>query len=122
MEEHTPWVFSWQHRPAFTSPQLHSRLWSWPGLLELPGSFHDVATASSGHSPAGFAACSTPPSVSPAPGRDIEPGVSDGIFGPGEKIYFENISNCGKYFSLPRSQVCPSVPSEVSDSRQRPFL
>ena len=51
----------------------------------LPGSFHDVATASSVRSPADFAVYLTPPSVSPAPGHGIEQGVSDGISGPGER-------------------------------------
>ena len=122
MEEHTPWVFRWQHRPAFTSSQLHSRLWSWPGLLELPGSFHDVATASSVRSPAGSGVGLTPPAGGPAPGRGTEQGVSDGIFGPENILKY--FSNLRKYFGsvLPRSQVCPSVPSGVSDSRPRPFL
>ena len=48
----------------------------------LPGSFHDVVAALSVRSPAGSGVCLTPPSEGPAPGRDIEQGVSDGIFGP----------------------------------------
>ena len=48
----------------------------------LPGSFHDVAAALSVRSPAGPGVCLTPPSEGPALGRDIEQGVSDGIFGP----------------------------------------
>ena len=91
-------------------------------ILALPGSFHGVVTASSERSPAGSGVGLTPPAGGPARGRGTEQGVSDGIFEP--KDILKYFSNSGKYFGLvlPRSQVCPSVPSGVSDSRPRPFL
>ena len=91
-------------------------------ILALPGSFHGVVTASSVRSPAGSGVGLTPPAGGPAPGRGTEQGVSDGIFGPENILKY--FSNLRKYFGsvLPRSQVCPSVPSGVSDSRPRPFL